>query len=115
MAVTTLSSKQLNQGILNSFVLPSSPINFTFINPSGSSYFCIETFTTSSMYDSNSLKGCEGNWVVSESMGFVTSYYITGAVIQNNSSSINFTPSNTMPIGGIEFRGTGEYTLIITT
>jgi len=115
MAITTLSSKQLNQGILNSFILPTSPINFTFINPSGSSYFCVETFTTSSMYDSNSLKGCVGNWVVSESMGFVTSFYIAGAVIQNNSSSITFTPSNAIPIGGVKFRGTGEYTLIITT
>jgi hypothetical protein len=115
MAITTLSSKQLNQGILNSFILPNTPINFSFTNPSGSSYFCIETVTTSSMYDSNSLKGCDGNWVVSESMGFVTSYYIAGAVIQNSSSSITFTPSNTIPIGGVKFRGTGEYTLIITT
>ena len=115
MAVTTLSSKQLNQGILNSFTLPTTPINFLFNNPSGSSYFCIETVTTSSMYDSNSLKGCEGDWVVSESMGFVTSHYIAGAVIQNNSSSITFTPSNTIPVGGVNFRGTGEYTLTITT
>jgi hypothetical protein len=48
-------------------------------------------------------------------MGFVTSSYIAGAVIQNSSSSINFTPSNAIPIGGVKFRGTGEYTLIITT
>jgi len=115
MAVTTLSSKQLNQGILNSFILPATPISLSFINPSGSSYFCLETYTTSSVYDFNSLKGCEGNWVVSESMGFVTSSYIAGAVIQNNSSSITFTPSNAIPIGGVKFRGTGEYTLIITT
>lgn len=115
MPVTTLSSKQLNQGISNSFILPTTPINFTFINPSGSSYFCIETVTTSSMYDSNSLKGCDGSWIISESMGFVTSHYIAGAVIQNSSSSIDFTPSNLIPVGGVNFRGTGEYTLIITT
>ena len=115
MAKTTFSPTQLNEGILNSSPLPASKINFSFSNPSGSSYFCIETVTSISRYDSNSNKNCEGIWSVSSSIGLVTSSYIAGVVIQPGSSSIDFTPNSSISAGDIYFRGTGEYTLIITT
>jgi hypothetical protein len=87
---------------------------FTFNNPSGSSYFTIETITTSSVYTSTSPKNCEGTYQVSESMGLVTSSYISSVVVQPGVSAFKFTP--TTPVVGTTYylRGTGMYSLVIS-
>ena len=46
--------------------------------------------------------------------GLVTSSFIAGVVVQPGESTFNFTPDITIPVGAIEFRGTGEYTVTIT-
>jgi hypothetical protein len=46
--------------------------------------------------------------------GLVTSSFIAGVVIQPGYSSFEFIPNITIPVGAIEFRGTGEYTVTIT-
>jgi len=46
--------------------------------------------------------------------GLVTSSFIAGVVVQPGNSDFTFTPNITIPVGAIEFRGTGEYTVIIT-
>jgi len=88
---------------------------FTFTNPSGSSYFTMETTTTSSFYNNLSPKNFEGTYVVSQSMGLVTSSYISSVVVQPGISSFQFTPS-TLPVLGATYylRGTGMYSLVIS-
>ena len=89
---------------------------FTFTNPSGSSYFTMETIVTSTgSYNSTSPKNFEGTYVVSQSMGLVTSSYISSVVVQPGVSSFQFTPSN-IPVLGTTYylRGTGMYSLVIT-
>ena len=46
--------------------------------------------------------------------GLVTSSFIAGVVIAPGYSSFEFIPNITIPVGAIEFRGTGEYTVTIT-
>jgi hypothetical protein len=88
---------------------------FTFTNPSGSSYFTMETTTTSSFYNNLSPKNFEGTYVVSQSMGLVTSSYISSVVVQPGISSFKFTP-NLSTVSGSSYylRGTGAYSLVIT-
>ena len=88
---------------------------FTFNNPSGSSYFTLETIRTSSgFYDVNSPSNCEGTYVVSSSMTLVSSPYIASVVVPEGVSSFTYTP--TSPVTGTTYylRGTGEYTLTIS-
>jgi hypothetical protein len=87
---------------------------FTFTNPSGSSYFTIETITTSSIYTSNSPRNCVGTYSVSSSMGLVTSSYISSVVVQPGVTSFTFTPAT--PVVGTTYylKGTGMYSLVIS-
>ena len=89
---------------------------FTFTNPSGSSYFTMETIVTSTgFYEATSPKNFEGTYVVSQSMGQVTSSYISSVVVQPGISSFKFTP-NLSTVSGSSYylRGTGMYSLVIT-
>jgi hypothetical protein len=45
--------------------------------------------------------------------GLVTSSFVAGVIVQPGYSIFNFTPNITIPVGAIEFRGTGEYTMTI--
>jgi hypothetical protein len=86
---------------------------FIFNNPSGSSYFVIETITTSSVYTSNSPKNCEGTYNVPSSMGLVTSSYVSGVVVQPGTSSFSFFPTSSVTGSTYRLRGTGAYELTI--
>jgi hypothetical protein len=46
--------------------------------------------------------------------GLVTSSFIAGVVVQPGYSTFAFVPNITIPVGAIEFRGTGEYTVTIS-
>ena len=89
---------------------------FTFTNPSGSSYFAMETIRNNQgFYDSTSPKNFEGTYVVSQSMGQVSSSYISSVVIQPGVSSFLFTPLNAPVVGTTYYlRGTGMYSLTIS-
>ena len=89
---------------------------FTFTNPSGSSYFTMETIVTSTgFYEATSPKNFIGTYVVSQSMGQVTSSYISSVVIQPGVSSFKFTPSLAIVSGSSYYlRGTGAYSLVIS-
>jgi len=88
---------------------------FTFTNPSGSSYFTMETIVTSTgFYEATSPKNFIGTYVVSESMGQVTSSYISSVVVQPGVSSFTFTPSTSVVGTTYYLRGTGAYSLVIT-
>jgi hypothetical protein len=89
---------------------------FTFTNPSGSSYFTMETIVTSTgFYEATSPTNFIGTYVVSESMGQVTSSYISSVVVQPGISSFKFTPSLAIVSGSSYYlRGTGAYSLVIS-
>ena len=92
--------------------------NYTFHNPSGSSYFTYEGNRNSSgFYDSSSLKGGSGSFndfTGSNADHVVQSDYIWSQVIPNGTSSFDFDGAVAVPISGSRFRGTGEFSVIIT-
>jgi len=89
---------------------------FTFTNPSGSSYFTMETIPTSSgFYEASSPKNFSGSFIVSASMGLVTSSYIASIVVQPGTQSFKFTPAITVTGTTYRLRGTGGYSLEISS
>ena len=88
---------------------------FTFTNPSGSSYFTMETIPSSSgFFEATSPKNFSGSYVVSESMGLVTSSYIASIVVQPGTQVFKFTPAITVTGTTYRLRGTGAYSLSIS-
>ena len=88
---------------------------FVFNNPSGSSYFTMETVRTSSgFYDGGSPTNCSGSYVVSSSMSLITSSYISSIVVLGGGSSFTYTPADAVTGTTLYLRGTGEYSLTIS-
>jgi len=89
---------------------------FTFTNPSGSSYFTMETIPTSTgFFEASSPKNFSGSFVVSASMGLITSSYIASIVVQPGTQSFKFTPAITVTGTTYRLRGTGGYSLNISS
>ena len=102
--------------------------NFFFENPSGSSYFTMETIPSSSgFYEASSPKNFSGSFENSShpyqnpsnpsSMnpwGRVTSSYIASVVVPPGQSSFDFFPAITVIGTTYRLRGTGAYSLIIS-
>jgi hypothetical protein len=63
-----------------------------------------------------SMEGIPGTFSGGEyyNFGLVTSSFIAGVVVAPGYSTFEFLPNITIPVGAIEFRGTGEYTVTIT-
>ena len=88
---------------------------FTFTNPSGSSYFTMETVRNNQgFYDVTSPTNFKGVYSVSESMSLVTSSYIASVVVQPGSSTFTFAPSSSVTGTTYYLRGTGMYSLVIS-
>jgi len=62
-----------------------------------------------------SIEGIPGTFSGGEyyNFGLVTSSFIAGVVVAPGYSIFDFIPNITIPVGAIEFRGTGEYTVTI--
>jgi hypothetical protein len=89
---------------------------FTFTNPSGSSYFTMESKPTSTgFFEGTSPKNFSGSFVTSASMGLVTSSYIASIVVQPGTQSFKFTPAITVTGTTYRLRGTGAYSLEISS
>ena len=109
---------------------------FSFANPSGSAYFTLElkrdsdgfypTSSAQTAYISGSsftqltssvTNPIVAKWTtgVTDGMGSVDGGYIWSIVVPPGSSSVVFTPGATIPVSESIFRGTGEYTLTLTT
>jgi hypothetical protein len=89
---------------------------FTFTNPSGSSYFTMETIPASTgFFEASSPKNFSGSFIVSASMGLVTSSYIASIVVQPGTQSFKFTPAITVTGTTYRLRGTGGYSLEISS
>lgn len=94
--------------------------NYTFHNPSGSAYFTFETTDRNNygVYDSSAGKYASGsftNFTGSNPDHVVQSDYIWAQVIPPGTSSFDFDGAVTVPISGTRLRGTGEFTVIVTT
>ena len=102
--------------------------NFFFNNPSGSSYFTMETIPASTgFYEASSPKNFSGsfendshpyenpsNLISMNPWGLVTSSYIASVVVPPGQSSFNFFPAITVTGNTYRLRGTGAYSLSIS-
>ena len=102
--------------------------SFNFTNPSGSSYFTMETIPTSTgFYEASSPKNFIGyfenfshpyqnpsNPSSMNPWGLVTSSYIASVVVPPGYSSFDFFPAITVTGNTYRLRGTGAYSLLIT-
>ena len=86
---------------------------FTFTNSGNSSYFTLETISNATGSFAGAPTNAIGSWVVSASMGFVSSSYVASVVVQPGSSSLTFTPSSSITGTTYRLRGTGNYSLTI--
>jgi hypothetical protein len=87
---------------------------FTFTNPSSSAYFTLETIANTTGSYTNAPTNALGTWVVSASMGFVSSSYVASVVVQPGSSVFTFTPASAVTGTTYRLRGTGAYSLTIS-
>jgi hypothetical protein len=68
----------------------------------------------SGFYEAATPKNFNGAYVVSESMGLVTSSYIASIVVQPGTQVFKFTPTITVTDTTYYLKGTGGYSLSIT-
>jgi hypothetical protein len=87
---------------------------FTFTNPSSSAYFTLETIPNATGSHAGSPTNALGTWVVSASMGFVSSSYVASVVVQPGSSVLTFTPASAVTGTTYYLKGTGAYSLTIS-
>ena len=87
---------------------------FVFNNPGDSSYFTLETIANATGSFAGAPTNALGTWVVSASMGFVSSSYVASAVVQPGTSSLKFTPAFAVTGTTYYLRGTGTYNLTIS-
>jgi hypothetical protein len=87
---------------------------FTFTNPSSSAYFTLETIPNATGSYSDQPTNVIGSWVVSASMGFVSSSYVASVVVQPGTSVLTFTPASAVTGTTYRLRGTGAYSLVIS-
>ena len=93
---------------------------FTFHNPSGSSYFTMETTRSfdSGTYLAGTPKYASGSFKDFNNSNpdhIVQSDYIWSQVIPPGTSSFDFNGAVTVPVSRVRFRGTGEFNLIVET
>jgi len=87
---------------------------FTFTNPSSSAYFTLETIPNATGSYSGQPTNVNGSWIVSASMGFVSSSYVASVVVQPGTSVLTFTPASAVTGTTYRLRGTGAYSLVIS-
>ena len=91
----------------------SGASTFAFTNPGDSSYFTLETVPNATGSYAGAPTNALGSWVVSQSMGFVSSSYVASVVVQPGSSAFTFTPAASVTGTTYRLRGTGNYSLTI--
>lgn len=114
--MATYTSTQLyGAGVTGSNLTSGSTYTFVFTNPSESAYFVLETVRNANgFYDTGSQLSTSGSWVVSASMGFVTSSYVASVVVPKGNSSLTFTPAADVTGSKYYLRGTGYVGLTIS-
>jgi len=108
------ATQMYGSGVLGENLTSGVQKTFTFTNPGDSSYFTLETVRNSNgAYNSTSPQCASGSWVVSSSMGFISSSIIASVVVQPGTSSLTFTPASTITGTTYYLRGTGTFNLTI--
>jgi len=91
----------------------STSLTFTFNNPSGSSYFTIETVQDRTGSFAGKQKTTSGSWVPSSgSMGPVRSDFFASVVVQPGVSSVTLTPATTITGSNYRMKGTGAFNVV---
>jgi hypothetical protein len=90
------------------------PKTFTFNNPSGSSYFTLETIQDNNGTFTNRQTCAAGTWVAPTFANLIQTPFVASAVIQPGSTIITFTPSLTITGANYKLKGTGAFTLSIS-
>lgn len=109
--MATYTAAQMYGGGVQGETISGSTL-FTFTNPSGSSYFTLETVQDRTGSFSGKQKTTSGSWIPSTSyMGPVQSDYFASVVVQPGTSSVLLNP--TTPITGSNYyiKGTGAFTM----
>jgi len=85
---------------------------FTFSNPSGSSYFTVETVQDNTGSFAGKQRTTSGSWVPSgTNMGPVQSDYIASVVVPPGASSVTLTPASSITGTNYRMKGTGAFTM----
>ena len=113
MAVYTYN-QLYGSGSLSQNLTAATTYQFSFSNPSGSSYFVMETARNANGFYTSASSNIGGTFVVSSSMSYVKSSYIAGFVIPSGNNAFNFTPTSNITGTTLYLRGTGMYSLTIT-
>ena len=111
---TYTPSQLYGTGSIGENITSGTTKTFTFTNPSVSSYFTLETIPNATGSFAGAPVNTSGSWVVSASMGFVSSSYVASVVVQPGISSLTFTPAINVTGSTYRLRGTGEYMLVIS-
>ena len=97
---------------------------YTFHNPSGSTYFTTELIRNSEGFyptSSAQISYFSGSIFTEITSSVIANKepvrgdYIWSTVVPPGTSSLTFTPGLTIPVSESSFKGTGEFTLILTT
>lgn len=86
---------------------------FTFTNSGYPAYFTLETIPNTTGTYIGAPTNVVGSWVVSASMGFISSSYVASIIVQPGVSSLTFTPTSAVTGTTYRLKGTGNYTLTI--
>ena len=90
----------------------TGPKTFTFTNPSGSSYFTIETVQDRTGSFSGKEKTTSGRWVPSgTNMGPVQSDYFASVVVPPGTSFVVLTPASSITGTNYRMKGTGAFSM----
>ena len=93
----------------------TTSITFTFTNPSGSSYFTVETEQDRSGSFVGKQQTTNGTWVPSSAtMGPVQSLYFASVVVPPGVSSVTLTPATSITGTNYRIKGTGAFSLTTT-
>jgi hypothetical protein len=86
---------------------------FTFTNPSGSSYFTIETVQDRTGSFSGKQKTTSGSWAPSGSnMGPVQSDFFAAVVVPPGASYVVLTPASSITGTNYRMKGTGAFSMV---
>ena len=93
----------------------TGPKTFTFTNPSGSSYFTIETVQDRTGSFSGKQKTTSGSWIPSgDNMGPVQSDYFASVVVPPGVSTVVLTPASSITGTNYRMKGTGAFSMETT-
>lgn len=99
-------------GVQGENITANTSRTFTFSNPSGSSYFTIETEQDSTGSFSGKQRTTSGSWTPSDTnMGPVQSDFFASVVVPPGASSVTLTPATTITGTNYRMKGTGAFSV----